>query len=71
MIWCICRIRITISCGLPEGTVPDTSKRKIELTAENIRAINAVLSRDQRVELIPTKDGVRVIHVRREEVKTQ
>lgn len=51
--------------------MPDTSKRKIELTAENIRAINAVLSRDQRVELIPTKDGVRVIHVRREEVKTQ
>lgn len=56
---------------LPEVTVPDTSKRRNELTAENIRAINAVLSKDQRVELIPTKDGVRVIHVRREEVKPQ
>ena len=42
---------------------------KNELTAEHIAAINAVLAKDQRVELIPTKNGVRVIHVHREEVK--
>lgn len=47
----------------------DGAKRHIELTAENIKAINAVLAKDQRVELIPTRDGVKVIHVRREEVK--
>ena len=41
----------------------------VSLTAENITAINAVLAKDQRVELIPTRDGVKVIHVRREEVK--
>ena len=40
-----------------------------KLDDKTIRAIEAVLSKDQRVELIPTKDGVRVIHVRREEVK--
>lgn len=43
--------------------------RKNELTPEQIIAINTVLAKDQRVELIPTKDGVKVIHVRREEVK--
>lgn len=39
------------------------------LTDENIKAINSVLEKDQRVELIPTKDGVRVIRVKRDEVK--
>lgn len=32
-------------------------------------AIEAVLAKDQRVELIPTTNGVRVIHIRRDEVK--
>lgn len=41
----------------------------VSLTAENIAAINAVLEKDQRVELIPTRDGVKVIHVQRREVK--
>lgn len=33
-----------------------------------LRAINSVLKKGDRVELIPTKDGVRVIHIRRENV---
>lgn len=41
----------------------------IEIDAKTKAAIEAVLSNDQRVELIPTKDGVRVIRVKREEVK--
>lgn len=45
------------------------TKTKKTLTEENISAINSVLARDQRVELIPTRDGVRVICIRREEVK--
>ena len=49
--------------------MPDGAKRRAELSAENIKAINAVLAKDLRVELIPTKDGVRVIQVRRDEVK--
>ena len=40
-----------------------------KLDAKTIRNIEAILAKDQRVELIPTKDGVRVIHVKREEVK--
>lgn len=34
-----------------------------------IELIEKVLKTDQRVELIPTKTGVRVIKVKREEVK--
>lgn len=45
------------------------AKTKKTLTETDIRAINSVLARDQRVELIPTRDGVRVIRIRREEVK--
>ena len=39
-----------------------------KLTEDKIQAIVSVLSKGERVELIPTKDGVRVIRVRREEV---
>lgn len=42
-----------------------------QLSQENIRAINAVLAKDQRVELIPVKDGVKVVRIRREEVKAE
>ena len=41
------------------------------LSPKDISAINALLRKDQRVELIPTKTGVRVIHIRRDEVKPQ
>ena len=51
--------------------MPDGTKRYVELTAENIKAINSVLAKDQRVELIPTRDGVKVIHVRREEITNE
>ena len=34
-----------------------------------IELIEKVLKTDQRVELIPTKTGVRVIKVKREEIK--
>ena len=39
------------------------------LTEENINAIERVLAKDQRVELIPTRDSVRVIQIERKEVK--
>lgn len=39
------------------------------LTQQNIANINAVLSKGMRVELIPTKDGVRVIEIKRKEAK--
>lgn len=40
-----------------------------QLTYEQIKAIEATLSKDQRVELIPTRDGIRVILVQRKEIK--
>lgn len=42
---------------------------KRSLSPYQVSIINTVLSNGERVELIPVKDGVRVIHVRREEVK--
>jgi hypothetical protein len=41
----------------------------MNLTAEQIKAIEQILSKDQRVELIPIKDGVRVFEIRRKEIK--
>lgn len=35
----------------------------------DLPAINTVLAKGDRVELIPVKDGVKVVRVRREEVK--
>ena len=39
------------------------------LTEKEIKSAEAVLAKGDRVELIPVKDGVRVVRVRREEVK--
>lgn len=39
------------------------------MTPDIIRAIEFILARGDRVELIPVKDGVRVVRVRRETVK--
>lgn len=36
---------------------------------KTIEIINRILARGDRVELIPTKDGVKVIHIKRETVK--
>ena len=40
----------------------------LSANSEILQAINSVLKKGDRVELIPTKDGVRVIHIRRENV---
>lgn len=39
------------------------------MTADVIRAIEAILSKGDRAEVIPTKDGVKVVRIRREPVK--
>lgn len=36
---------------------------------KQIKAIEAVLAKGDRVELIPVKDGVKIIHVKREELR--
>ena len=37
---------------------------------KTIKAIETVLAKGDRVELIPVKDGIKVIHIKRKEVKT-
>lgn len=43
----------------------------INLTAEQVAAINAALARGQRVEIIPLKDKIKVVAVKRDELKTK
>lgn len=39
------------------------------LNEKIIKTIESILAKDERVELIPTRDSVRVIQVKRKEVK--
>ena len=41
-----------------------------EITPAALATIEAILRKGDRVEIIPVKDGVKIIHIRREEVKT-
>lgn len=41
------------------------------MNQQTIKAIEAILAKGDRVELIPTKDTVKVIHIKRETVKTE
>ena len=41
------------------------------MTLENVKAIESILSKGDRVELIPTKDGVKIVRIRREPIKTE
>lgn len=38
---------------------------------KTIKDIETVLAKGDRVELIPVKDGVKVIHIKRKEVKSE
>ena len=40
------------------------------MTEATIKAIEAILATDDRVELIPTRDGVKVVRIKREPIKT-
>lgn len=40
-----------------------------KMDENQIRAIEAVLAKGDRIELIPVKNGVKIIHIKREEVK--
>ena len=48
--------------------MPDT---KPTIDAQTIKAIETVLAKGQRVELIPVKDGVKVVKVKRETVNCE
>lgn len=39
------------------------------MTAQDIKAIEAILAKGDRVELIPIREGVEVIHIKRKKVK--
>lgn len=43
----------------------------INLTADQVFAINAALAKGQRVELIPLKDRLKIVVVKRDELKTK
>lgn len=39
------------------------------LTEKDIKSAEAILAKGDRVELIPVKDGAKVVRIKREEVK--
>lgn len=50
-------------CGIMSMDKP------VKLNQSEIAAIERTLAKGERVEIIPVKDGVRVVRVRREEIK--
>ncbi len=42
-----------------------------KLLPEQIKAIEAAISKGDRVEIIPLKDGVKLVHIKRQELKSQ
>ncbi len=46
------------------------NKDKYKLTDEQVKQIQAVLCKGERVELIPQKDAIKLLRVRRQEVKS-
>lgn len=41
-----------------------------ELSLEQIKAIEATVAKGDRAEVVPVRDGLKILHVKREEVKT-
>ena len=39
------------------------------MTEQTIKTIEAILAKGDRVELIPTREGVEIIHIKRQKVK--
>lgn len=48
--------------------MPKTTVR--ELSLEQIKAIEATVAKGDRAEVVPVGDGLKILHVKREEVKT-
>ena len=44
--------------------------KPVKLSQSEISAIERTLAKGERVEIIPVKDGVKVVRVKREEIKT-
>ena len=44
---------------------------RMTMTDAQVKAIEAILREGDRVELIPVKDGIKVIHIKRKEVKSE
>lgn len=44
-------------------------KKPVKLSEREIKAIESTLAKGERVEIIPVKDGVKVVLVKREQVK--
>lgn len=53
----------------PIGIATEAKNRRTTVKPETIKNIEAILSKGDRVELIPVKDGIRVVRIRREPVK--
>lgn len=62
-----CKMRVEMVCYKQIECAGDIDLPK--LTDKDISKINSVLAKDDRAEVIPTKDGVKVVHIKRQLVK--
>lgn len=46
-------------------------KETAHITTEQVASINAALAKNFRIELIPLKDGVKIIKISRAEIKAK
>jgi hypothetical protein len=44
-------------------------EKPVKLSEKEIKAIEATLAKGERVEIIPVKDGVKVVRVKRETIQ--
>lgn len=51
------------------SNITASSRRRCGVDEKIIKAAESILAKGDRVELIPVKDGVKVLRVKREEIK--
>lgn len=47
------------------------NSKEVKIDEKIIKAVELILAKDDRVELIPTKDGINVVKIKRETIKTE
>lgn len=48
-----------------------SNREAVKLTEKQIAAINDTVSKGDRVEIIPTKDGARIVRIMRQNIKNE
>lgn len=61
--------RLVLVVKAAHAVKAETEEPVVLMTEAQLKAVEAALAKGDRVELIPVKDGVKVIQVKRKEIK--